>query len=102
MYCITVAYPKKDGGKFDFDYYAKKHIPMVAGFLGANCTKTEIRKGLASPDGSAASFVCLGSLWIKSIEEFQATLAQHGPEIMGDIPNYTNLQPILQVDEVVE
>jgi uncharacterized protein (TIGR02118 family) len=102
MYCITVVYPKKDGGKFDFDYYAKKHIPMVSRFLGANHIKSEIRKGIASPDGSPASFVCVASIWIKSIEEFQTTLAQHGPKIMGDIPNYTNIQPILQVDEVVE
>jgi uncharacterized protein (TIGR02118 family) len=102
MYCATVAYPRKDGGKFDFDYYTKKHIPMVTGYLGANNIKTEIRKGIASPDGSPAYFVCIASIWIKSIEEFQSALGQHGEEIMGDIPNYTNLQPILQVDEVLE
>jgi len=101
MYCVTVAYPRKDGGKFDFDYYAKKHIPMVTRYLGANSIKAEIRKGIASPDGSPASFVCIASIWINSIEEFQATLTEHGKEIMGDIPNYTNIQPILQVDEVV-
>ena len=81
MYCISVAYPGKDGAKFDFDYYAKKHIPMVTRHLGPNTVKAEIRKGVASPDGSAASFI--------------------RPEIMGDIPHYTNIQPILQVDEVV-
>lgn len=26
---------------------------------------------------------------------------QHGAEIMGDIPNFTNIQPTIQVDEVV-
>jgi len=101
MYCISIAYPKKDGGTFDFDYYAKKHIPMVTGLLGANADRAEVRKGVASPDGSTASFVCLANIWIKSVDEFQATLAKHGKEIMGDIPNFTNIQPILQVDEVV-
>jgi uncharacterized protein (TIGR02118 family) len=101
MFCISVAYPKKDDGTFDFTYYATKHIPMVVRFLGTNAVRAEIRKGVASPDGSAASFVCLANIWIKSVEEFQATLAQYGKEIMGDIPNYTNIQPILQVDEVV-
>ena len=101
MYCISIAYPKKDGGTFDLDYYAKKHIPMVTGFLGVNTVKTEVRKGIASPDGSAASFVCMANIWIKSVDEFQATLAKHGNEIMGDISNFTNIQPILQVDEVV-
>ena len=101
MYCISIAYPKKDGGTFDFDYYAKKHIPRVTHFLGANAVRAEVRKGVSSPDGSAASFVCLANIWIKSVEELQATLAQHGGEIMGDIPNFTNIQPIIQVDEVI-
>jgi uncharacterized protein (TIGR02118 family) len=101
MYCLSIAYPKKDGGTFDFDYYADKHIPMVTRFLDVNAVRVEVRKGMASPDGSAASFVCMANIWIKSVEEFQATLAKHGKEIMGDIPNFTNIQPIIQVDEVV-
>ncbi len=101
MYCISIAYPKKEGGTFDFDYYAKKHIPMVSHLLGANADRFEVRKGVASPDGSAASFVCTANIWIKFFHEFQVTLAKHAKEIMGDIPNFTNIQPILQVDEVV-
>ena len=101
MYCVSVAYPRKDGARFDFDYYTKKHIPMVSRLLGANAVKSEVRKGVASPDGSPASFLCLASIWINSLEEFQATLDAHGSEIMGDVPSYTDIQPILQVDEVV-
>jgi len=101
MYCVSIAYPKKDGGTFDFDYYVKKHIPMVTRFLGANTVRAEVRKGVASPDGSAVSFVCLANIWIESVEELQSTLAKHGKEIMGDIPNFTSIQPIIQVDEVV-
>lgn len=101
MFCVSVAYPKKDGGTFDFDYYTQRHVPMVAGLVGANVVKAEVRKGVASPDGSAPSFVCLANFWIKSAQDFQATLATHGKEIMGDIPNFTNIRPILQIDEVV-
>ncbi len=63
MYCISILYPKKDGSTFDFDYYAKKHIPMATRFLGANTVRAEIRKGVASPDGSSASFVCPGGAY---------------------------------------
>ncbi len=101
MFCISVAYPVKDGARFDFDYYATRHIPMVARLLGANAVRSEVRKGVASADGSPAAFVCLANIWIRSVDEFQATLDKHGAEIMGDIPNYTDIQPILQVDEVV-
>lgn len=101
MFCVSVAYPRRDGGTFNFDYYTKQHVPMVARYAGANAVKVEVRKGVASPDGSAPSFVCLANIWITSADEFQAMLANHGEEIMGDIPNFTNIQPFLQIDEVV-
>jgi uncharacterized protein (TIGR02118 family) len=101
MHCVSVAYPQKAGGTFDFEYYVRTHVPLVARLVGANAVKAEVRRGVASPDGSAPHFVCLANFWIKSPQEFQATLARHGSEIMGDIPNFTNLQPILQVDEVL-
>ena len=101
MFCVSVAYPRKDGGTFDFDYYTRNHVPLVARLVGANAVRAEVRKGIASPDGSAPSFVCLANFWINSFEEFQATLAAHGSEIMGDIPRFTNIQPILQIDEVL-
>jgi hypothetical protein len=27
--------------------------------------------------------------------------AQHGPETLADIPNYTNIEPIVQLDKIV-
>jgi hypothetical protein len=37
-----------------------------------------------------------------SVEAFQTAFTQHAQEIMADVPNYTNLQPIIQVSEVKE
>ena len=101
MFCVSVAYPRQDGGTFNFEYYTKQHVPLVARLVGANAIKAEVRKGVASPDGSAPAFVCLANFWIKSAQDFQTTLATHGKEIMGVIPNFSNIQPILQVDEVL-
>mgnify|MGYP001596058670 FL=1 len=102
MYCVSVYYPNKEDAKFDLEYYTTKHIPMVAGYIGDNVVKAEVHKGVASGDGSPAKFVYTGSIWINSVERFRATMAEHGGAIMGDIPNYTNIEPILQVDEVLE
>lgn len=101
MYSVSVVYPSEEGGTFDFNYFAQNHVPIVAAHLGANLVKAEVRKGVASVDGSAPAFVCLANFWINSIEEFQSVLASHGKEILGDIPNFTNIQPTIQVDEVV-
>jgi uncharacterized protein (TIGR02118 family) len=98
MQRVTVVYPNKTDAKFDFDYYMKKHIPLVAGLVGA---KIEVRRGISSATGSTAAFVCIGTIPIDSVAAFQAILAQHGAEILADIPNYTNIEPIIQYDEIL-
>jgi uncharacterized protein (TIGR02118 family) len=35
-----------------------------------------------------------------SIGDFQAAFGPHAAEIMGDIPNYTSIEPIIQISEV--
>jgi uncharacterized protein (TIGR02118 family) len=37
-----------------------------------------------------------------SVEAFQAAFLPHAAEIQGDVPNYTNIQPLLQISEVKE
>jgi uncharacterized protein (TIGR02118 family) len=98
MQRVTVAYPNKTDAKFDFDYYMKKHIPMVAGLVGKSI---EVRRGISSVTGSPAAFVCLATIPIDSVTKFQALLSQHGTEILADIPNYTNIEPIIQFDEIL-
>ncbi len=38
---------------------------------------------------------------VDSQEAFNAAMAEHGAEIIGDVPNYTNVQPELIVGDVV-
>jgi uncharacterized protein (TIGR02118 family) len=40
-------------------------------------------------------------LYCPSVEAFQAGMGPHAQEIMGDIPNYTDLAPVIQISEVV-
>jgi uncharacterized protein (TIGR02118 family) len=96
--CVTVAYPNKTDANFDFDYYMKKHIPWVAGLVGK---AIEVRRGISSATGSAAAFVCVASIPIDSVAAFQTLFAQHGAEILADIPNYTNIEPVVQFDEIL-
>jgi uncharacterized protein (TIGR02118 family) len=98
MQRVTVAYPNKADAKFDFDYYMKKHIPFVAGLVGKSI---EVGREISSATGSSAAFVCVATIPIDSVEKFQALFAQHGGEILADIPNYTNIEPIIQFDEIL-
>jgi len=42
----------------------------------------------------------MGHLYFDSVEAFQAVFGPHAGPIMDDIPNYTNVQPTIQVSEV--
>ena len=35
-----------------------------------------------------------------SVEAFQKAFGPHAAEITGDIPNYTNVQPIIQISDI--
>ena len=95
---VTVVYPNKADAKFDFDYYMSKHIPWVAGLVGKSI---EVRRGISSATGAAAPFVCVATIPINSVAEFRAMFAKHGTEILADVPNYTNIEPIVQFDEIL-
>ncbi|HKF39124.1 MAG TPA: EthD family reductase [Ktedonobacteraceae bacterium] len=101
MFCASVAYPIKQGGTFDFDYFAHKHAPLFARLLGENCVRFEVHKSLASPGAPAPSFLGVAYFWVKSGEAFGAALAQYDQEIYGDIPHFTDIEPIRQWSEVV-
>jgi uncharacterized protein (TIGR02118 family) len=36
-----------------------------------------------------------------SVEAYQRGFSPHAQEIMGDIPNYTDVSPVVQISEVV-
>ncbi len=98
MQCVTVLYPNKTDAKFDFDYYMKKHIPFVAGLVGK---AIGVRRGISAATASPAAFVCVATIPIDSLAAFQAMFAQHGAEILADIPKYTNIEPLIQFDEIL-
>jgi uncharacterized protein (TIGR02118 family) len=99
MQRVTVLYPNKDGAHFNFDYYMKKHIPWVSGLFSR---PIEVRRGISSATGSPAPFLCLATILTNSTDEFQVVFNKHGAAILGDVPNYTNIEPIVQFDEVIE
>jgi len=102
MIKVSVMYPHKPNARFDHAYYRDKHMPLVKARLGAACRFYTVDKGLAggSP-GDAPTYVAMCHIHCDSVEAFQAAFAPHAKEILGDIPNYTDLAPVMQVSEVV-
>jgi uncharacterized protein (TIGR02118 family) len=95
-----VVYPL-DSEAFDFEYFCSRHAPMFAEFLGENCQRFEVHRGLATPGAPPPPFAGAAYFWVASAEEFGAALAQHAEEIYGDIPNSTRTQPVRGWAEVI-
>jgi uncharacterized protein (TIGR02118 family) len=38
-------------------------------------------------------------LWFRSVQDFESAAKEHGREIFADIPNFTNVKPIVQINE---
>ncbi len=103
MIRVSVLYPNSEGATFDHTYYAEKHMTMVLDKLRSfGCERTEIDRGLASgTPGAPVPYMAIGYLIFDSIEGFQQGMATHGQGIMADIPNYTNVAPIIQISQIV-
>ena len=59
-------------------------------------------KGLSGGTaGSASTYVGMCHIYCDSVAAFEAGFGPHAEEILGDIPNYTDLAPLIQISEVV-
>jgi uncharacterized protein (TIGR02118 family) len=91
---LSVFYPQTEGASFDEDYYRDKHVPLaVAKWQPAAAT---IEKGISGPYVAAVHFT------FDSQDAMNAALG--GPdtgEIQADVANYTTINPVMQISEVV-
>jgi uncharacterized protein (TIGR02118 family) len=102
MIKVTILYPNGDGKKFDMDYYVNKHMPMVASLLGDSMKLYEIDKGIAGRMATdPIPNLAIGYLYFESLSAYQNSFRPYAEKIRNDIPNYTNIQPVIQISEVV-
>jgi uncharacterized protein (TIGR02118 family) len=101
MVKISVFYPREEGKHFDIEYYCKRHIPMVQKLCGNALRSASVERGLSGmTPGSPAAYLAMGHLLFDSVEDFQASFDPHLGPIVGDVPNYTNSEPVIQISEV--
>jgi uncharacterized protein (TIGR02118 family) len=102
MIKVSVMYPNTPGARFNHEYYRDTHMPLVKKRMGDTCKFYTVDKGLAGgAPGTAATYIGMCHIYADSVESFQKGFGPHAKEIMNDIPNYTDLAPIIQISEVV-
>ncbi len=101
MITVSALYPSSDEGSFDRSYYLEEHIPMVVSKLGNACTNVTVEFGSSGVEpGSAPPYVALARFGFESVDAFLHVFSPNAAAILGDIPNFTNIAPAIQVNEV--
>jgi len=103
MIKVTILYPGGEGKKFDMDYYTKKHFTLLKTLFGDALKATAIDKGIAGgAPGAPVPFVAVGYLYFDTLADFQNGMKTNGAKIRADVPNYTDIQPVIQISEVLQ
>jgi len=103
MFNISSIYPKKVGCSFDFDYYLNKHMPMLIellskakGFQGVS-----VERGIDIEDPKMeSSYIAMCHYYFDTLENFMTAFIPHAEKLQGDIANYTNIEPTIQINKV--
>jgi uncharacterized protein (TIGR02118 family) len=96
-HAMTIVYPAGEGIKFDPDYYRDHHLKLIMSLYGSSIKRFELR---TVPPAPSPKFAAAVNIWIADFEAFNANNAKHGPELVADVPHFTNAQPTIQFDEV--
>lgn len=102
MVKIAIMYPNEANKTFDMDYYANKHMPMVANLFGTPLKGYGIDKGISgrTPD-EPLPYLAIGYFYFDSIAAYNEAFGPNAEKILGDIPNYTSIKPVVLISEVV-
>lgn len=103
MVNISTLYPNSEGCHFDFEYYLEKHMPLSLERLSnaKGFQSVSVEKGSAlSEAGIPCSYIAMCHYYFDSVEDFLAAFMPHAEELQGDIPNYTDITPLIQINEV--
>jgi uncharacterized protein (TIGR02118 family) len=101
MIKVAILYPNGEGKTFDMDYYANKHMPLAAALFGNSLKAMSIDKGLASgtPD-APIPYLAIGYFYFETMASLKDAMGPNSAKLRADVPNYTNIQPIIQISEV--
>lgn len=101
MIKVTFLYPNKPGSRFDADYYIGVHMPLAIRLLkpALKAVSSEIGLSGAMPDQPPPN-AAIASFTFESLQAFSDAAMPHYLELQGDIPNYTDIEPVVQISDL--
>lgn len=101
MVKVSVFYPNKRDSRFDVEYYLNTHMPMAARLLGSGikAISVEIGRSGEQPD-SLPPFAAIAGFTCETVDDFLQAFMPVAGQLQGDIPNYTDIEPVIQISDI--
>jgi uncharacterized protein (TIGR02118 family) len=101
MVKLSVMYPQQDGKKFDLGYYLKNHFDLVKATWGGLIKESYVTRGVSGgAPGTKPAYHIMAHVAFASMDDLNKALATGAP-LTADVPNFTDIQPVVQVSEVL-
>lgn len=100
MIRCSVSYPRIAGKNFDLDYYKNRHMPLVKNRLSP--IKVEIDEGIPNYQGEPSPYFAIGHMTFETMDQLVAKYGAAAQELHADISNYTDIEPIIQISQIIE
>jgi uncharacterized protein (TIGR02118 family) len=101
MIRVSILYPNTAGSRFDLDYYLHTHLPMTEKLLAPQLRSMTVEHGIAgTTPGSSPTFIALCHLEFDTVAAFLEAFMPHMATLTGDIPNYTDVEAVIQFNEI--
>ena len=104
MIRISILYPNDKGSRFDVSYYVETHMPMSIKLLSAHpgFKGVSVERGIGGAvPGSEPAYVAMCHFSFSSVESFLDAFMPNAEVLQGDMPNYTDIEPVIQFNEVL-
>jgi uncharacterized protein (TIGR02118 family) len=101
MIKVSVLYPNTAGSRFDLTYYLRTHVPLTRQKLGAALRGVSVEHGVSGlQPASPPPYHVMGHMLFDSVEAFRNAFEPNAEAIVGDIANYTDTTPTIQISDV--
>jgi uncharacterized protein (TIGR02118 family) len=103
MISVVVLYPNKAGSKYDLDYYVRRHLPLVRDRLqpmGMRSLTYTVEEHAMDPKAPPQAYRLSAELRFDDMESAARALEAHGPKTQADIPNFTDVAPVILIGEI--
>ncbi|WP_128003565.1 EthD family reductase [Piscinibacter defluvii] len=99
---VTGTYHWREDARFDHEYYESAHARLTTHLLAPlDLVRFECDRTVGPGPWQPGIVVATSNAYFQSVAAAHEALSRVGAELAADLPNYTNIRPVLHVSEVL-